>query len=109
MTYTDSLKTIGAGFAKVPAKVCHYWRFGQKPPYVIWEEQATTPHDADDATLAQGIEGYVHLFTRTDADPLLDSILAAMGGMGMTYRLESTQYEEETKLIHHEWSWTWLG
>ena len=109
MTHSETLSYFGAGFAKVPATVYHYWRFNRKPPYIIWEEQATAPHDADDATIAQGYEGYVHLFTKTDADPLADDILAAMDSMGMTYRLESAQYEAETKLIHHEWSWSWLG
>lgn len=109
MTHAEALRHLGAGFAKVTQNVYHYWRFDQVPPYVIWEEQGTDPHDADDSTVEQGYEGYVHLFTKADADPLIDAVEQAMSDMGMTYRTESVQYEDETKLIHHEWSWSWLG
>ena len=47
MTHSETLSYFGAGFAKVPATVYHYWRFNRKPPDIIWEEQATAPHDAD--------------------------------------------------------------
>jgi hypothetical protein len=55
------------------------------------------------------MQGFAHLFTKDDADPLIDSIQDAMGTAGLVFRLESSQYEDDSSLYHLEWAWSWLG
>lgn len=109
MTWQSDIAEVGAVFGSIPeVPVYHYWRFGQTAPWGVWEETARPVFDADGSTVeTAGLEGYVHLFTKRDADPLADVITAAMDAAGMTWGFEFSQYEENAKLIHIEWRWAW--
>ena len=55
--------------------------------------------------IRQNIVGTVDLFTKTEFDPLADDVQNVLDELGVTWSLESVQYEDETNLIHMEWSW----
>ena len=46
--------------------------------------------------------------TRTEYDPTLDRIQEILNGFDFpfSWRLESVQYEDDTDLIHYEWTWS---
>lgn len=107
------LSDIHALFEEVlPSATFHYFAAENLDKYIVWAEdgQAEALH-GDNKMDIQIKQGTVDLFTRDEYDPLFDSIQNAMNDAGMSWRWESTQYEEDTEYIHHEWVWeveAWL-
>lgn len=103
------LADIGNIFLSVlPLATFHYEASSEDSPdqYIIWAEDGQAGRvDADDKMQIQVITGTVDLFTRTEFDPLFDAIQREMNNSDMTWELNSTQYEEDTKYMHHEWTW----
>lgn len=58
---------------------------------------------ADNRMKAQAIEGTVDLFTRGSGEDAAKAVQSAMGECGVSWRLNSIQYEEDTGLRHFEW------
>lgn len=58
---------------------------------------------ADDAMQEQAVSGTVHLFTRDAGRKQMQTVQAALNSAGVSWRLNSIQYEEGTRLTHHEW------
>lgn len=59
---------------------------------------------ADGEQLAQATEGTIDLFCRSASRAAMEKVQAALRAMdGIAWRLLSTQFEEETKLVHYEW------
>ena len=46
-----------------------------------------------------------HYFTKEDVDENVDKIQVSLETMGISFRLNSVQHEEETGYIHFEWIW----
>ena len=90
----------------LPDAVFHFEAFNKPNQYIIWAEDGQAGASfADDTMQEQVIEGTVDLYTKIDFDPLFDAIQRAMNKSGMSWYLNSTQYEEKTKYIHYEWVW----
>ena len=53
----------------------------------------------------QAITGTIDYFTKTEYDPAFTAIQAALTTLGISYRLNSVQYEVDTKYLHYEWVW----
>lgn len=89
--------------------VYHYWRPEMAAPFVVWAEDGEAgSFDADDRKKEQVVTGYVDFFTRTEFDTIADTIQDALYGLQsepFTWRLESVSYEDETNLIHYQWTW----
>ena len=102
------LAEVGALFSSVlPEATYHYFADDEHPEkYIVWSEdgQAGATH-ADNKMDIQVKEGTVDLFTKNEYDPAFDEIQKAMNKADMSWRWESTQYEEDTEYIHHEWVW----
>lgn len=58
---------------------------------------------ADDRMQEQALEGTVDLFTRDEGHPQMKAVQAALDRSGVSWRLNSIQYEENTGLMHYEW------
>lgn len=58
-----------------------------------------------DANAEQMLEGYVDYFCSSDALTAKESIETALTSLGIWWRLNSVQYEEDTGYIHYEWEW----
>lgn len=102
----NKLRQMGEAFAAVTENACHYFRPVTAFPALIWAEDGEADSfNADNHKACQNITGTVDLFTKTEFDPLLDDVQAALEGLGVAWRLESVQYEDETNAIHYEWSW----
>lgn len=100
------LEQLGAAFSDITDNCYHYFRPVKKAPCIIWAESGEDgSFNSDNRKSEQRIIGSVHLFTKTEYDPLADDIQATLQKLGVTWRLESVQYEDETTFIHMEWTW----
>lgn len=59
--------------------------------------------DADNRKSEQQIHGTIDYFTQTEFDAITDSIQNALDEAEVGFRLNSVDYEDDTKLIHYEW------
>lgn len=108
MTLQERLKQFHSRIAEVSigeAKVKHYYHERMKEPYIIWAEDG--PGDYFNADGRRG-EWTAHVtldfFTKKEYDPVFDEIQDLFNEMfGSRWRWRSTQYEDGTGLIHHEW------
>ena len=58
---------------------------------------------ADDAMQEQAIAGSIHLFTKGAGRTRMAAVQEALNSLGICWRLNSIQYEEDTRLTHYEW------
>lgn len=109
MSLIAKLETMGAAFAELSPYVYHYWR--PRPDgidtYIIWaEDTEDNSLNGDNKKLEQGIHGTIDLFTVNEYDPLIDAIQYKLNHIeNVSWRLNSSQYEDDTGLIHFEWEW----
>lgn len=106
MSLQSKLQQMGVAFAGVTQNCYHYWRPVKTVPCLIWAENGEEDSfHSDNHKSEQRIAGTVDLFTKTEFDPLADAVQDTLESLGVTWALESVQYEEETNLIHMEWTW----
>lgn len=85
--------------------VFHYFAAGQTVPYIVWAEdgEADSVH-ADGQKVERAITGTIDYFTKSENDPIVRQIEAALDGHdGLAWELNSVQYENGTGYIHYEW------
>lgn len=105
MTLQNKLQPLGEALAAVVPNTRHYWRPNMKPPFCVWAEDGENGFAADDKKAEQAITGTVDYYTLQEYDPNVDKIQQALNTPGIRWRLNSVQYEDETNLIHYEWTW----
>ena len=106
MSLQSKLQQIGMAFMGVTENCYHYWRPVKDVPCLIWAESGEeNSFHSNNGKSEQRIIGTVDLFTKQEFDPLVDGVQEALEELGVTWNLESVQYEEETNLIHYEWAW----
>lgn len=109
MSLIRKLETMAEALTPICDTVFHYWR--PRPEgvdrYIIWaEDQEAESLEGDNQKLEQGIHGSIDLFTKNEFDPLIDIIQVRLNMLeNVSWRLNSSQYEEETGLVHYEWYW----
>lgn len=58
----------------------------------------------------RGTNGYVHYFTRSDAESIRNTIESVLNGLeNCAWELDSVQYENETGYLHYEWRFGLYG
>lgn len=96
---------IKAALLTLTTEVYHYFaRANNRMAYVVWQEDNTQNFYADNRTSEHGWQMSVDLFTKTENDPLMDSIPAKFDDLGVPYRVESVDYEDDTEYIHVTWA-----
>ena len=105
-----NLDVIKNALLTVTNKVYHYMAFKQTGSYIVWAEDTQAESVwADDRMQEQSIQGTVDYYTKTENDPAWRQIQEALSDARVSWRLNSIQYEQETKYIHYEWVWElWL-
>lgn len=103
----NCLNEIKDALLTVSQNVGHYSAFKAIPPYIIWAEDGQGESlRADDAVSEQVITGTIDLYTKNlNGEPLVESIQSALDMDCISWRLNSVQYEDDTKLLHYEWAW----
>ena len=102
----NKLRQMGRAFAALTENCYHYYRPLKKLPALIWAEdtEATSFH-SNNGKSCQNIQGTIDLYTKTEFDPIADAVQDTLEDMGLTWSLNSVQYEDETQTIHMEWVW----
>lgn len=106
LSLQSKLYQIGVRLAEITTNCHHYWRPVKEVPCLMWAESGEeNSFNADNHKREQNIAGTCDFYTKTEFDPLIDEIQAAFDEMGITWALNSVQYEDDTKMIHYEWTW----
>lgn len=110
MTLQEKLSRIGTALAGAVPNTYHYWRTSIEAPFCVWAEEAEDrSFHSDNWKQEQVISGYVDYYTKTEYDTMLDTIQTVLNGLEwevlLTWRLDSVQFEEDTGLIHYQWTW----
>lgn len=97
-----NLNAIKEALLTVGVPVSHYAAFEQSDKYIVWAEDTQSDEVwADGEMQEQAIQGTIDYFTKTENDPNVKKIQDALNGI--SFRLNSIQYEDGTKYIHYEW------
>jgi len=106
MSLQSKLQQLGEAFATVTTNCHHYWRPVKTLPCLMWAESGEeNSFDSDNHKSEQHIVGTCDYYTKTEFDPLIDTIQETLDELGVTWSLASVQYEDETNTIHYEWNW----
>ena len=100
----QSLKTL---LLAIGPPVFHYFATGQTGSYIVWAEdgEGDTVH-ADGRKVERAITGTIDYFTKTENDPVVKQIEDVLDSDdGISWYLNSVQYEQDTGYIHFEWVW----
>lgn len=93
----NALTATGISFA-------HFgWDVAPPGDYGVYAEDAAGHFYADNQMTSQSCEGTVDLFTRAEGDTAKNKVQTALDSIGCSWRLNSVQYEEDTRYIHYEW------
>ena len=76
-----------------------------EPPFCVWAEDGENGFNAGNRKAEQAITGTVDYYTLREYDPAVDNIQTALNSLRIPWQLNSVQYEDETNLIHYEWTW----
>ena len=100
----NRLDIIKNALLSVSPNVYHYTA-GEtpNPPFVVWTEDSQNIFHSNNGHGETADQGTVDLYTRHENDPLRQAIPAALAAIGCSWYKNSTQYEQDTGLIHDEW------
>lgn len=97
-------ETIIAAHTAVTDQVSHYERLrGER--YFVWQEDGRNDLLADGVHAEGAVTGSTDLFTKQEFDPWVEAFQASLDATGISWVLNSVQYEEDTGFIHYEWYW----
>ena len=103
---TTALDTIRRALLTVTKDVYHYETLNKPDQYIVWMEDSGGVNAwADDICTYLTITGTIDYFSRIEDDPNVEQIQHALNNGNIVWRLNSVQYEEDTKYTHYEWEW----
>ena len=99
-----NIDIVPAALLTVGVPVSHYTATKKPNKYIVWAEDGQTDSVwAEGRIQEQVIQGTIDYFTKTENDPNVNAIQYALNSAEISFRLNSVQYEDETKYIHFEW------
>lgn len=104
MSVITKLKTVRDALNDVHDNVNHYSSDSRGNEYIVWSEdgEGDSLH-LDNSKNPQIITGTIDFFTTEEYSPVIDRIQKSLENSGITYVLNSVQYEDTTQYIHYEW------
>lgn len=97
---------MGELLEKIHDNVGHYSARRKEPPYIVWAEDVQGSSQESDGKKAWWTQqGTIDLFTLKEFDPLAEQIEDTINNAEISWWKSLTDYEEDTGLIHHEWTW----
>jgi hypothetical protein len=104
------LSDLRDALLEVIPDVFHYEAKGKPDKYIVWAEDGEADSlEADDQKDEQAIQGTIDYFTKTEYDPNVGLIQKKLNSLDLSWRLNSVQHEDETKYIHYEWVFEFVG
>lgn len=101
-----NLQTVKNALLAVGVPVSHYTAIKRPDKYIVWAEDSSGDTLwADGKMIDQVIQGTIDYFTRTENDPNAQKVQQALTDADISYRLNSIQYEDDTRYVHYEWVW----
>lgn len=77
--------------------------------YFVWQEDGSDDLIADNSHSERAVTGTTDLFTKIEFDSWKDAFEEALNKTpGVTWRLNSIQFEKDTGFWHYEWIWSVL-
>lgn len=95
------LADIGNALATVTPNCFRYYAHKQTNKYIVWAEDG--PGAVGIVTRA--LSGTIDYYTKQENDPNVQNIETVLKNLDIAWRINSIQYEEDTKYIHYEWVW----
>lgn len=100
---------IIAAHAAVTDAVSHGIRV-KSDRYFVWQEDGSEDFFADNRHVETAVTGTTDLFTRVEFDPWREQFEEQLDkATGITWSLNSIQYEHDTGFWHYEWVWSVSG
>lgn len=90
----------------MPVTMHHYGARKPTAPYGVWAEDQDVSPGADNVRSTLILAGTTDYFTKTEDDANVDAIQAVFDAAGwISAQISSVQYEDDTGLLHYEWTW----
>lgn len=97
---------IIAAHTAVTKAVSHSERL-KSDRYFVWQEDGANDFIADNVHAEKAVTGTTDLFTKREFDPWKERFEESLDSvLGITWRLNSIQYEQDTGFWHYEWTWS---
>ena len=104
------LSDLRDALLEVVPDVFHYEAWAKPNKYIVWAEDTELDSlNADDQKEEQVIQGTIDYFTKIEYDTNVKLIQEKLNSTEISWRLNSIQYEEDTKFIHYEWLFELIG
>ena len=73
--------------------------------YFVWQEERADDLEANGHHIERAMSGTTDLFSKQEFDPWRAAFEASMDSAGMSWYLNSVQFEPDTGFWHWEWVW----
>ena len=102
LSLQSKIKYIGKALNDALPGIVFHYRRPVKYPYLVWQEDMESDSAyVDNHKTEQAIHCTADYYTKTEYDPNIDVVQDIFDGLGLVWRIEAVQYEEDTKLIHY--------
>lgn len=92
----------------VTDEVSHVQRMKSKR-YFVWEEDEIEDLVADNLHAEKARVIVTDLFTKFEFDSWVDEFNESLQRAGYAWRYTFVEFEEDTRLYHHQWEWIYNG
>ncbi len=89
----------------VTSEVSHQERM-KSSRYFVWQEEKPNDFSADNRHCERIMTGTTDLFTKMEFDPWVEQLGKSFDDFGISWELNSIQYEKDTGFTHYEWVWS---
>ncbi len=96
--------TIIKAHTMVTENVSHIKRI-KSDRYFVWQEDGANELEADNIHMLRAVTGTTDLYTKMEFDPWKENFEAALDEVGISWYINTIQYETETGFTHYEWRW----
>ena len=73
--------------------------------YFVWQEDGSNDLAGDNGHGERAMTGTTGLYTKQELDPWADALGESFDAHGISWALNSVQYEADTGFYHYEWVW----
>ncbi len=98
-------ETIIAAHTAVTDAVSHAKRL-RSERYFVWTEEGRNDLEGNGRHIEKAQRGRTSLYSKQEFDPWKEAFERSLNASGIAWRLNSTQFEEDTGFWHWEWIWS---